>query len=189
MESIEAEVINNYLRTLPHVPLKDDPFFRLVWSDDTRELRTGTFTEWYGKVLIREYQATERVPKYNWLKERWVLEMWCPPEVAYNDELPESISGSYEPVFVFEDAKHNVLPLNLRVVQILVQRLMQPRRSRLQIRTDILNEMAAKELQAENLDASVLHDDTELTSLLHFGEAIIMPSEYPIESPNLRNKQ
>ena len=105
MENIEAQQINAWLATLERVPLRDDPMFRLVWSNDQRELRKCTQRLFLGKTFIKEVTHTERVLKYPWLKDRWVFEMWFSPEVVLHDELPETNQGSYEPLYVFEGSK------------------------------------------------------------------------------------
>ena len=109
--------------------MSTQPLFRLVWSDDQYELRTGTFGKFVDNIKIAEYQATEQVLKYSWIKERWIVEQWFPPEVCLLDELPESKQGSFEPIYVFETSKGVALPLKLEVVQFLVQASLKPKTS------------------------------------------------------------
>lgn len=175
--TVESEIINNWLSGGPKVPLKEQPLFRLVWSDDQYELRTGTFTDWASGVKIREYKATERVPKYNYIKERWIIEQWFPPEVTLNAELPHSHEGSYEPIYVFESSKGQVLPLNLRVAQIVVRNCLLNSRSTMLRRSEDLSRRERVEQVEYNKDLDLLNDEGAVVSQLHDGSAILNPLE------------
>src|ERR1700694_5267166 len=110
METPESIIINNYLKSLAVTP-SNDSMFRLSWSDDQFELRKGTYCLYMGEVFIKEEKRTERVHKYNWIRERWILEKWTPPDqIKEKDELPEWQKGSYECFYVFETKKGGPLP-------------------------------------------------------------------------------
>jgi hypothetical protein len=100
--------------------LRGEPIFRLIWSEDSFEVRRGVFNDYNGLIFLRTEAAVRRVPKYNYIKDRWILEKWVSPEECFTPELPESTQGSYEPCFVFEDAKRNPLPVTRKVVEFLV---------------------------------------------------------------------
>ena len=100
--------------------LADAPIYRLVWSDEQFELRKGTFNEFSGNLFLRQVIGVQRVPKYPYVKSRWILEKFFPPEVAYTDTLPESYSGSYEPLFVFQDREEKPLPITLLALEMLI---------------------------------------------------------------------
>lgn len=110
------KIINQRLKSYGRAP-DGSPLWRLAWSDDAREWRRGLFRDFYGQVIIREVFETRFVKKYDFIKERWILERWLPVRA---DELPESHSGSFEPVFVFEDKQGNFLPPTLKVVEFIV---------------------------------------------------------------------
>jgi len=186
METIESKQINDFLGTLEKVPLRDDPLFRLVWSNEQLELRHCTQKLYLGNTFIRDIISTARVPKYPWLHECWVFEMWFGPEVVLHDELPETKNGSYEPLYVFENSKGVALPLNKKVIEFLVASIRKPKSSSMLIKSTIQAEMEAKELTRDKLDEEYLDTSTDIQSNLHFGEAIIVPGNYPVESPNLR---
>ena len=115
--------INNYLRRWGKNPY-GQPLIRLVWSDYQREVRIGEFNEFHGSIYLRTVKGAKVVPKYPWIRERWVLERWAPPSLAYTPELPESRQGSYEPVYVFQDKWGNALELSLRVVELICSAMM-----------------------------------------------------------------
>jgi hypothetical protein len=95
--------------------------FRLVWSEDTTEIRRGIFEEHTAAgIYLRTVHDTREVPKYNYLKDRWILEVWTPPNEAILEELPTAKLGSYEPLYVFEDSLGNPLEVTLKVVEFIV---------------------------------------------------------------------
>ena len=173
-DTIQANVIQHWLDQQARVPLTDKPLFRLVWSSDVRELRTGTYRQFSAENFIREVQKTELVLKYNWIPDRWILEQWFPPEVAQNDELPETCFGSYEPIFVF-DKKGEVLPLALEPVQFIVNIALRPKKSKM-LRKSLSEEVKdQKEQAARNADMDFLNDEGPLVSQFHDGSAVLMP--------------
>src|SRR5229473_604785 len=117
----EVETINDHLK---QYGLNDfrQPLYRIVWSDYQTEHRRGIFREFLGKTFLREFIGIKEVPKYNYILERWILERWFPGNMTYCPEIPESISGSYEPIYVFQDKFGNFLPVNLKVAELIVAR-------------------------------------------------------------------
>lgn len=191
METAESKIITGFLKiNAPKIPLTDEPMFRLVWSDDTYELRKAVLRDYIGETFIREREVTERILKYNWIKARWIFEQWYPPELVINEELPESNKGSFEPLYVFEDKNGKALPLNQLVIELLLYHTCgRPKSSPDKIRIAIQDEMAEKEAKLDKETEEGLDVSTDIQSNLHFGEGIIVPSNYPVESPNLRGKE
>ena len=176
METIESKQINDWLKGGPKVPLTEQQLFRLVWSDEQREKRWGTFVHFdmHGNK-IGETQKLEECLKYSCIKERWILEQWFPPEVTINPELPESHLGSYEPVYVFEDNSGRSLPLRLDAVQFVVKCAMKPKRSELQRKIDDKNAHEEKDNKIFKADLDLLQDEGPLVSQFHDGSAILRP--------------
>lgn len=149
---------------------------RLVWSDDARELRFGTFNEYHGSIFLRQFIGVREVQKYSWIKSRWVLERWYPPEIVNNPELPESVKGSYEPVYIFQDRHEKPLPLSLRVVELICEHMFNrpPERQR-------INEGHEREEAIRNKDeTNYLEDGLEMSIIsnqLHQGEAVVVPQK------------
>jgi len=102
------------------------PFFRLVFSDRQLEKRFGVYQEFYGKIFLREFVGVREVPKYNYLKGKWVLERWIPPAYAYTPDIPDSSEGSYEPIYVFQDAAGNALPVVEEFVDKVIDTILHP---------------------------------------------------------------
>jgi hypothetical protein len=117
--------VNKALERLGSNPSRR-PLFRVVWSDDETEMRRGTFEEHYGKVYVRTVQGVKEVPKYPYVKSRWVLERWFPTSAGVLQELPDSRGGVYEPIFVLKGPEGQFLPLNEEVVTIVAQLSLYP---------------------------------------------------------------
>jgi hypothetical protein len=67
MENVK--LINKYLERAYGKALDGKPKFRVAWSEDMTEVRRGM----HHKLAIKE--TIERVPKYSFLKDRWILEV------------------------------------------------------------------------------------------------------------------
>lgn len=109
------------------------PIYRLVWGPEQEETRCGTFTDWYGSILIRqEYKAVRRVKKYWYLEGAyWILEklVFVQGQQALKEiveELVEARNGSYEPIYVFQDKDKKPLPVNWTVVEFVLHALHNP---------------------------------------------------------------
>ena len=83
------------------------PNFRIVWSDGERELRRAEVNVFLAKVFLRTEYGVQLLPKYPFIKERFVLEKFTPTD---NPELVEGYKN-YEPIYVFEDKFGNALPV------------------------------------------------------------------------------
>lgn len=154
--------------------LADLPIWKLVWSEDAMELRKGEFSEYYGNLFLRTIRDVRWVRKYSYIKDRWVLERWFPPEVSYNPELPNSSQGSYEPVFVYEDKEGKALPVTFKSLEYILGMAERPRVSKEQRELEIMNrhkEAEDREVQ-EFMD---MIDTSPIQSLLHTREAIVVP--------------
>lgn len=188
-ETFQAAQINKILKNFGINQLDPkQPMFRLVWSEFQKENRLGEFNEYCGPIFIRTFTGVKEVPKYNYIKDRWILEQWYPPAISYNKELPESRYGSYEPIYVFEDKDGNRLPLNQTVVEMIIyakykdDQTPTDRRMRMKLEQEIKD----KKLQSYCED---MIDTSDIISNLHFKEGIIVPSNHEVESPNLRKSE
>jgi hypothetical protein len=119
-DKVVIEAINRKLKERGR-SLDGRPILRLVFSDDQIEKRVGTFTDWYGHILIRqEYKALRETKKYGYIKGKWILERLTylnPENKIVQEELVEARNGSYEPLYVFQDKDSNPLPVNWQVIE------------------------------------------------------------------------
>ena len=112
--------INQYLKDNYGTTLEGHPKFRVVWSGNLTEKRFGTFNEHTeGGIFLREVTGVQTVPKYPFSSDRWVLEHFEGLDDTTQKELVEN-KYSYEPLYVFQDAKGNFLPLKRDICEIIV---------------------------------------------------------------------
>jgi hypothetical protein len=117
--------INNNLKKKFGCNLNGLQLFRVAWSDKQTELRDGEHNEFYGSLFVRTVRGISEHPKYPLIKGRWLLERWIPPDSCYTDQIVSAKGiGSYECVYVFQDANREYLPLNGRVAEIITQSLL-----------------------------------------------------------------
>jgi len=91
--------------------------YRVVWSTDLTEKRIGEFNEFYGHIYLRTITGLKEVLKYPYDQNRWVLERLF---YVKNPELVSEKPGSYEPINILKDRNENYLPLNWKVIQMIV---------------------------------------------------------------------
>jgi hypothetical protein len=159
--------LNKMLQDLYGVNPRGEPTFRIVWSDEQFENRRGTYSDFYGKLFIRQVVETRLVPKYPQIRHEWILEKWFPPEISANSELPDSVRGSYEPVQVFRHANGEAVPVTERIVKEIIWVLFHP-----QLPGDRASDLKANE-QIE-FDKEVEHNKGVLEDA---GSALIKDSE------------
>lgn len=175
-ETGDIRRINDILKARYGVNLQGKSIFRVVFSTHQTEKRFGVFAEFFGKIFLREIRGLREVPKYVAIKDRWVLERWMPPTLAYTPEIPATAEGSYEPVFVFEAEDGSPLPVAEEVIHKIIYHLFHP-----QLPGDRASDLKAEE--AKEFDREVSQIQEELTEQgrtwighrLHSGEAIIKP--------------
>lgn len=153
--------------------LRHAPLYRLVWSEAEYEWRRGVFNEFDGATLIRSITGTKLVRKYNYIHDRWIFEKWLPPEVAFDEDLPKSREGSYEPLYVFQDNRGNALPVIRAALEFIIYC-----DSRRQRPTQSAPEDKAAEAASETKKYNELYDSidtTVISSQLHMKEGIVKP--------------
>lgn len=106
---INVQLIDKY-----GITLDGKPKFRIVWSENELEHRKTSYRN--GIVLI--HPEIVELKKYNYLKDRWILERW----VAHSStaELVTTEGGSYEAVWAFQGPNHEYIRPVWRAVEILV---------------------------------------------------------------------
>jgi len=98
------------------------PNFRIIWSTNLTEKRFGTFSDFYGKIFVRQVTEVRDVLKYPFDQDRWILERV--QSSVGNKELMGDYS--YEPIYVFKDEHGLYLPLARRPVEVLIHRIKNP---------------------------------------------------------------
>jgi hypothetical protein len=117
----QVKIFNNRLKELYGVALDGKPRFRVVWSEDLTEKRF--FPEYHlyspgGIWLGIERNVVKEDKKYNYIKDRWIMEVYDPAQ-AINPEI--RAGDFYEPIFVF-DKKGQYLKPEWFAIEYIVKR-------------------------------------------------------------------
>ena len=160
--------------------LAGNQIFRIVWSTKELEKRIGEFNEFYGPIFLRTLRGMREVPKYPFVKDRWVLERFLPPELAYTPEIPSSAHGTYEPVYVFETESGEFLPLNFEVALTIIGMLLAPKLTPQARMSQLKEEDEKKDKEELKYYQDYLHGEGHTLWQLHSKEAILNPG-YPEE--------
>lgn len=162
----DIKLINDWLAKQGKNP-QGRPLFRLVWSNNETEIRYGTFNDFKGDIFLRSVTETRRVLKYNYINERWILEMWLP---VSNPELPASqYEGTWEPLFVFEGKDNCYLQPTMKTVQFLIEQSRQPKKKSTPAE---LAEEDQRKFDKEIQDFMDQIDVSPISNALHMGEGV-----------------
>jgi hypothetical protein len=148
------------------------PIFRIVWSSDQLELRSGLFRDWYGSIIIREVKDIRRVHKYNYAMDRWILERltFLPREnKILANELVEVMSGSYEPLFVFWYEDFSPIPVHWQLVEKILWTLENHRPIKKNQKMVESEEIEEKEREIKELEEEI--GETQRSGLFAFEDA------------------
>ena len=94
----------------------DHPMWRVVWSEDQIEKRWTEYTNEGFQLLQPEVRE---LPKYRqWVDHKYILErLTVFPSFVERDVVDQL---TYEPVWVFEDAKGNPLPPKWEAIELII---------------------------------------------------------------------
>ena len=143
--------INKQLKDNYGLNNKGNANFRVVFSDDQRESRRGIYQEYAGKIFLREFIGVKEVPKYSWIKGKWILERWAGPELTYHEDIVSALDGDYVCIYIFQDIKFNYLPPLWKVAQIVVKASLNPRRNAGALEEDLKVEQKKEESEVDKI--------------------------------------
>jgi hypothetical protein len=167
--SVEVSIINKRLVDVFGKELNGRPRFRVAFSDDEKEKRVGTFDEFHGKIFLRQFFGVREVPKYSYIKMRWVLE-----KSAWNPEKEIMNHNGFEPVYVFQDKDKNYLMPIYKVCEVIIHGLF--RKTPKTVMEDQTEKEDARRMQ---LDMDRLEDKcTDFSMLKQLRELVTVPSTY-----------
>jgi hypothetical protein len=141
------------------------PRYRISWSDSEREDRYGTFEIWYGSIFLRTEEGVRNVPKYPYIKQRWILE-----KLFYLTGKNPEIQGkfTFEPLFTFESNAGDPLPVIWDVCKRIIDVSLQGPEQK--FRNFTAEEEAAQEQEAKHFEEMIGEDQSELG--ISFGEGV-----------------
>lgn len=148
-----------------------DANFRIVWSDDETEKRLVSHTVNGVELLFPEMAI---VPKYAYIKARFILERIVPiPNIDSPEMLDKKLS--YEPIWVFENAKNEALAPNWEVTNILIRTLLDQnlyRNGPYKIAEGEGNTTEELEYRAEKMEELLFGDESAISTALAQGSAV-----------------
>jgi len=165
----EAKRINEYLDLQEH-NFQGKPIFRLTWANDQFEMREGTYNEFRGDLFVRTVYGVKKTPKYPYFKDIWVLEQYFGPERCATEQIKDH--NGYECIYAFRDAKGNWLPLNLRVVELIMKAKKEFRKSQMLSKSILQALIDEKEKKNYELDLDMIDPSSPIESALHFKEGV-----------------
>lgn len=137
----EAGLINDWLKSNYGYTIDGKPIFRVVWSNTQLETIFDTFTDFYGPLFLRKVTEVRTVPKYQHLKNRWLLEKIV--FIESNEMLILKDKFSYECIYAFQDKNGEPLPLIRKAVEMILYAY--SRRDRDKLKKAILTEEDRKD--------------------------------------------
>ena len=115
----QLETINQRLKDFYGLFENGEPNWRIVWSDDQREKRFGTYEDTTENgIFLCEVTEWRELPKYPFVKHKYILERLIPVPEGNADELTTKLS--YESMWVFQDHFGNSLPPHFDVCQLII---------------------------------------------------------------------
>jgi hypothetical protein len=163
--------------------------WRISWSDDQFEMRESEYTD---VGLLLPYPIVRELPKYPYIKARYVLEHLVAIPDMQSHELPTQ-KTSYEPLWTFEDSKKEYLPPHLEACKYIINlvtdamSLARDGRSTSKSFRKFLDEDENQEKSIENKAKRVkdyteylFGDQSSLGGTTVTGETIIVPRNYEV---------
>lgn len=153
--------------------------WRIVYSDDQFEKR---FTDYTPEGCQLLYPTVREMPKYRqWITNKYVLERVMP----VGDIDAQQLLGkySYEPVWVFEDAKGVALPPKWEAIQLIISSVYQASARAVGRRytdpdSDLEAALEIKRARIERIQEELFGNETEVGDALAHKQAIIVPRNY-----------
>ena len=152
-----------------------EPNWRIVYSDDQYEKRLGDFIDRTSEgVFIREVTEVREVPKYPYIKAKYVLErLLASPSI----ELTVN-KLTYEPVWTFEDEKQNWLPPNYGVAKFVIETVYQQAAKAVGVKykdpySDPKTAPEVRKAEVDKIIEELYGNETAVGDALSIGEAIV----------------
>lgn len=174
----ELKAINKYLLDTYGKALDGKPKFRVIWSDDHTEARLGL----HGPNA--EVETVKEVPKYNFFRERFVLEAYT---LAFEGIFGAAIrhakgivrrGDNYEPLRVFQTREGNFLEPDREVCKIVcdsfVALINRPAGQRLTKKQATAQDVQEMRAETQKFFELLSADDSDLIHKFRDGEAVLV---------------
>ncbi len=179
----DVKQININLRNLFGIDTETSrPMWRVSWSNDQYEKRLTDRTP-EGLQLLQP--IVKELPKYQWIKSRWILERLCLVPLVNMAELP-SQTQSYECMWIFQHARtEEALPPNLQVAKFVVDTVyaaMGKSSMARYIDEESKNPIESREKRINELTEALFGDESSLLGRTVTGEAVAYTGEPKIKA-------
>ena len=154
------------------------PMWRISWSEDQFEKRRMETTP-AGVQLL--YPQVFEVPKYSYIKNKYVLERLVVIPPNNTDELPAA-KLSYEPIWVYQNNEGGYLPPVLHATKFIIDSVYAAIRqdgsmAKYKESADSLSE-EGKEARIDSLRDELFGNETDAGDALAYHEGIVVPRNY-----------
>lgn len=168
VETINKQLVDEFGRDIS----TGDAIWRVVWSEDQFEKRFGTYDDFTKSgIYIRTVTEVRLVPKYRqWIQKKYVLERLVIVPTGTEEILTKT---SYEPIYVFEDNKHNYLPPRFDAAKFVIELIYaaQGKPIRIEVEDDP-NDPQVREKRIMKLQQELFGNDTKIGDALTYGSGI-----------------
>jgi hypothetical protein len=168
---INRRLINVYGRAVD----RDLPNFRVVRSETQIEKRKSQVTE--EGIQLPFGSVIREIPKYPWLPDCWVLEVYCP---SINEMLRDAVDApySYEPILPMINPENEPLPLAWRAIEFAVNSWIKAKDNfNRKTQEDIDKEEAAETKKKEEALFDELGGKYNVADALHYGDGVFIKSK------------
>lgn len=119
--SMDDIKLNKHLKDAYGSTLDNLCKFRVVNTHNLTEKRWGKFTEHTeGGIFLREVEGIQEVPKYPFIRDRWILEHLVTYSHSSIIAKECDVRFGYECLYVFQDKDGNQLPLNKNAADVVI---------------------------------------------------------------------
>jgi|SRR5215510_186190 len=179
----EVQIINQKLIDFYGVDtITGKAMWRVSWSNDQYEKRLTKYTPEGLEMLFPE---VIELPKYQWVRDRWILERLCLVPIVNQAEIPADIQ-SYECMYPFENAyTHDALPPNLEAAKFVVDTVyaaMGKTSLRKYVDEEEKHPIEHKQARIDKLVEELFGNESDLLGRTITGEAVAYTGEPKIEA-------
>ncbi len=172
----EIKKINRQLES--HYGINTDdmrPMWRISWSNDQYEKRMTDRTD--GGIILLVPEVRE-LPKYQWIKSRWILENLTAVPKESVDELGGS-KTSYECIWNFSGKGGGPVPPTFEACQFLISLIESAKgRGSMFKYVDPDTTIESQNKRIQELYDALFGDESSLEGKTFKGEGIVVPNSY-----------
>ena len=174
----DVKIINRMLQENFGVDtISGQPMWRVSWSNDQYEKRLTDYTPEGFHLLT---PAVYELPKYQWVKDRWILERLCLIPDVHVGELPTQ-KQSYECMYPFQNAyTGEALPPKYEACKFVIDTVyaaMGKKSMRKYVDEEEKHPVEAKEQRIKQLTEELFGDESSLLGRTVTGEAVAYTGE------------